>query len=166
MVMSCKLTASARRSNARSGMVTWIAFRSPGPMSSRLGAWMMGVNRPFHVLGSPQAPSLCDRPTRQSHRNTRSTKELLVCYMPLTAPRVDPVLKERPTTPSSRRRATTARGAGTQIASLGSENSDPGVYPRYDPPPSFWVFVRLCIFSYLIEAQRRAQYRGGSAFVR
>ena len=41
--------------------------------------------------------------------------------------------------------------------------------PRYDlgsPPVSFWGFVRFCIFSYLIEAQRRAQYRGGSAFVR
>jgi len=32
------------------------------------------------------------------------------------------------------------------------------------PPVSFWGFVRLCI-SYLTEAQRRAQYRGGSAFV-
>jgi len=36
----------------------------------------------------------------------------------------------------------------------------PGVTPR--GPFGFVVF---CIFSYLIEAQRRAQYRGGSAFV-
>ena len=33
------------------------------------------------------------------------------------------------------------------------------------PPRELFGFVRLCIFSYLIEAQRRAQYCGGSAFV-
>ena len=41
------------------------------------------------------------------------------------------------------------------------------VRPRATPPRAFEVFVRFCIFSsYLIEAQRYAQYRGRFAFVR
>jgi len=42
---------------------------------------------------------------------------------------VDPVLKERPATSSSRRRVTTVGGAGSRIAVLGSNNRDPDVYP-------------------------------------
>jgi len=46
---------------------------------------------------------------------------------------VDPVLKERPATSSSRRRAAAVGEAGARIAVLGSENLDPGVYPTAGP---------------------------------
>ena len=43
------------------------------------------------------------------------------------------VLKDRPTAPSSRRRAAAVGEAGARIAMLGSENPDPGVYPTVGP---------------------------------
>ena len=46
---------------------------------------------------------------------------------------MDPVLKERPTAPSSRRRATAVGEAGARIAVLGPENLDQGVYPTAGP---------------------------------
>ena len=46
---------------------------------------------------------------------------------------MDPVLKECPTAPSSRRRATAVGEANARIAVLGSENLDSGVYPTAGP---------------------------------
>ena len=52
----------------------WATFRSPGPMSSRLGAWVMRMNR--HALGGPEAPPLCGRPAHPNRRDDVSTMGL------------------------------------------------------------------------------------------
>ena len=52
---------------------------------------------------------------------------------PRTAPCVGPVLKERPTAPSSRRRVAAVGGAGARIKELGSDYLDPDVYPTAEP---------------------------------
>ena len=50
-----------------------------------------------------------------------------------TPPTPDPVLKERPKAPSSRRRVTAVGGSGARIAVLGSDNLDPGAYHTARP---------------------------------
>ena len=86
-------------------------------------------SRPVHYPGIPPTPSPPSSPPHQLRPQRCLRPQPRPSDGPRTAPCVGPVLKERPTTSSSRRRIKSVGGAAARIAVLGSGNLDPGVYP-------------------------------------
>ena len=91
------------------------------------------IDSPPPRLGTPAAQPTTPAPPHQLRPQRCLRPQPRPSDGPRTAPCVDPVLKERPTTPSSRRRATAVGEAGARIAVLGSGDLDPGVYPTARP---------------------------------
>jgi len=88
---------------------------------------------PAHYPGSPSFPSPPPAPPPPGATQRCPRSQPRPSDGPRTVLCVDSVLKERPTTPSSRRRAMAVGGASVRVAVLGSGNPDPGVYPTAGP---------------------------------
>ena len=125
-----RCAANSRRSLARSRQVTQTKFMRSSTAPHPVLALQPPSPPPRHPP-NPQ-PSL-QPPPHQLFPQRCLRPQPRPSDGPRTAPCVDPVLKERPTTSSSRRRATAVGEAGARIAVLGSENLDPGVYPTAGP---------------------------------
>ena len=105
--------------------------RSCFPYAARRGtahrSAMPGLGKRAFCLSSPAFP------IQFTLSNTFTRPCTAPSGGPRTAPCVDPVLKERPTAPSLRRRVTAVGGASARIAVLGSDKIDPGAYPTAEP---------------------------------
>ena len=125
-----RCAANSRRSLARSRQVTQTKFMR----SSTAPHPVLALQPPSPPPRHPPTPSpSSSHPSTSYIPSAASGPQPRTYDGPRTAPCVDPVLKERPTTSSSRRRATAVGEAGARIAVLGSENLDPGAYPTAGP---------------------------------
>ena len=117
--------------------------RSCFPYAARRGtahrSAMPGLGKRAFCLSSPAFP------IQFTLSNTFTRPCTAPSGGPRTAPCVDPVLKERPTAPSLRRRVTAVGGASARIAVLGSDNPDPDVYPTAGPCSNAALKRSMCL---------------------